>query len=923
MGPPQCYTGRGTLRLPAVKHNRRTLKLILTILLLLGAVWGAIFAYVEGFTSKWKRTIIAELKKNGLDAEISRLTIDPFNGLTARGVRMFDTTHQGQHLAEISHISLDVDLGKLVRGETFLRTVDLRGASLTLPIDPDKPAGEQLEIRQLNAWLTFSGERVDITKAEGVISGVKVNVRGSLDLPKPAPDSAEDNAAKGKERRQRQNEIKQRRTALREVTRFLAKIQTNQAYKALLDVEVNGPVSEFRQMDATMSLTAHDFRCGEFRGKRLQADAVLSQGAVMLRKLEIEDSFGGLTAEAQWHSDDSQAVDFWIDSSVDLHALLKGLWPERSLGEVVFYHPPHVKADGKLFTDQPWTSDSLPLDAVARFDCRRFTTHGVIFDGFHADARVQGQEFFVRNLELEHHSGSALGQFMRTAEAGFRYELAWKMELNAALPFVGSETARQWMADFEFGQESQVSVVALGAGADLNPSTWSGSVQVDLRNFTHRDLAIRSAKAEVTLASGKQVLRDVALRRADGEVTVKQITIDSSGPVVTISDLVSTTMPHPVARSISKNLARQLQDYVVTQPPRLVLNGVIHGNEPERTEYTINLTTTGKSSVRLGGEPKEFTGAAGTITRKNGVLSLDLTGRGVPGITYSGVTCLEAPELTFQGEFGLESLAGKLRHFSIAVDAPEAVQIAFAGKNLPARMLKGRVEANGQVVEVEAAARVVNGEVSAHFEFPDIAKRPFYQAEMRADKVDFARLAKIYDPSRETQGEISGWVKFSGEGGDASSLSGTGRLVLRDGDVFAIPWLGPLSKLMNSVLPVESLTYSTAREAGANISLKRGTVATNDFEAQTRSFRLKVDGVIDYLNNKLDLTARMNARGAPGLLLYPFSKLLEYEAQGTLSEPNWRPKHLGIPFLGDKEKTEAKKPNEEEVRPARVVPGRP
>ncbi len=125
-------------------------------------------------------------------------------------------------------------------------------------------------------------------------------------------------------------------------------------------------------------------------------------------------------------------------------------------------------------------------------------------------------------------------------------------------------------------------------------------------------------------------------------------------------------------------------------------------------------------------------------------------------------------------------------------------------------------------------------------------------------------------------------------------------MVINDGDVFAIPLLGPLSKLFSTLLPVGRLIYSVAREATADIRVENGTAITEKFEAQTSTFKLLVSGIVDYTKDRVDLTARMNLRGAPGLLLFPVSKLFEFEAQGTLGEPSWRPKYLSLPFGNDK-----------------------
>jgi hypothetical protein len=882
------------------KHHPKTFRLVLSIALLGAVVWAAVYGYEHGLTSKWKQMIIAELEKNGVRATIGRLTVDPFNGLTARDVEMYDLTQGGQHLADISHISLDVDLGKIIRGEDFLRTIDLRNAALSLPVDPEKPDAERLEIRDLNARILLEGDRLDVTKAQGVIAGVRVNLSGSVDLPRTTANTPEEMERLKAERRRRLLEIRQRRTALRQAIQVLDKFRAPGPDKASVTISVNGPLSDFNALQADVTVEAGNLRCGEFEAKSLKGEAVLSDGKIALRSLQIEDQHGTLSLQAAWEPSQTNAVDFWLDSSVDLHALLKGLWPERALGEVVFYHPPHIRADGKVFLNEPWSADGAPVDMVSRVDCRRFTTHGVIFDGFHGDFRLRRGEFFARDVKLDHHSGSAGGYFLYTKEGGMRCALEWNMELNAALPFLASEEARQWIADFEFTQESLVRLRAAGAGPSLDPSTWTGSVQADVRNFAHRDLTIRSAGAEVTLAGGKAVLRGVRVQRPDGEITARQIVAAPDGPL-TISGLVSTTMPHPVLRSLGRSLYEEVRDYTFTKPPRVEVDALIFPDNPSQTEYTIHVTSDGPGTILLSGEKLNLAAVDGTLRRQNDVLHLDFTGKGAEGLRYSSLTFNDEPAVRFTGRLGVGVRRGKLRSYLIGVEAASGVLVDFAGKQLPSQNFSGRVSIEGASATVNATARVVGGATTATVEIPDIAAAPadaIYQASVRVEKIDYARLAKIFDPAKEAVGTISGHLNFTGKPGESGSIKGSGRLQLLDGAVFAIPWLGPLSQLVTAVLPVGSLAYSVAREANASVTVENGLVATKDLEAQTRTFRLKVEGVVDYVRDRVDLTARLNARGAPGLLLYPVSKLFEYEAQGNLADPGWKPKHLGIPFLG-------------------------
>ena len=47
----------------------------------------------------------------------------------------------------------------------------------------------------------------------------------------------------------------------------------------------------------------------------------------------------------------------------------------------------------------------------------------------------------------------------------------------------------------------------------------------------------------------------------------------------------------------------------------------------------------------------------------------------------------------------------------------------------------------------------------------------------------------------------------------------------------------------------------------------------------------------------MDMTVRINARGIPGIVLFPVSKLLEYVSTGTVSDPQWRPKIVPREFF--------------------------
>jgi hypothetical protein len=137
---------------------------------------------------------------------------------------------------------------------------------------------------------------------------------------------------------------------------------------------------------------------------------------------------------------------------------------------------------------------------------------------------------------------------------------------------------------------------------------------------------------------------------------------------------------------------------------------------------------------------------------------------------------------------------------------------------------------------------------------------------------------------------LHGAYEFSGIGGDPRTMQGAGKIEVVRGDVFAIPVFGPLSGVLNSVLPGSG--YSIGRKASASFTIKNGTIHTEDFEVAGKLFSMLGRGDIHFLDDKLNFEVRLDMHGAPGLLLSPVYKLFEYVGEGSLKKPDWHPKRF-------------------------------
>ena len=87
----------------------------LTILAAVAAVFGGGYYLAgRGFGREWRYRVVEELHKRGVEAQIGRLTLDPFRGLVAKHVRIFDYKNRENTLALISEISLDINYAALI-----------------------------------------------------------------------------------------------------------------------------------------------------------------------------------------------------------------------------------------------------------------------------------------------------------------------------------------------------------------------------------------------------------------------------------------------------------------------------------------------------------------------------------------------------------------------------------------------------------------------------------------------------------------------------------------------------------------------------------------------------------------------------------------------------------------------------------------
>jgi hypothetical protein len=264
------------------------------------------------------------------------------------------------------------------------------------------------------------------------------------------------------------------------------------------------------------------------------------------------------------------------------------------------------------------------------------------------------------------------------------------------------------------------------------------------------------------------------------------------------------------------------------------------------------------------------------------------------------------PNVSVQGKVHMR-LATK-NNLSIQVESPAGMDYDLLGKTLSFGKTSAKVLVIGSKVDARVTrAPLMGGEVTLKADVSIDPKSPFFTADVQLERVNFSKLTKLYFNYDDSKGVVSGRYNFKTRMGQEELMTGNGSIRIEDGNVFAIPTLGPFSNIIGGILP--GVAYNTARLATADFTVADKKVSTKNIEIVGSGFSMFGDGDIYFLTGKLDMDMRLNAQGVPGIVFFPVSKLFEYHSDGTFSNPGWSPKIIPrIPVFGGAKKPEDRNP---------------
>lgn len=541
---------------------------LIVILIISAAIGSGWYLARKGFGRQWRSRVVEELHKRGVEASIRRLTLEPFRGLIAKDVRIFDYRHREKTLAVVSEISLDINYAALFQHQPFLNALDVRNAQITLPLnDADaEPKINQPLLRNFRGHVYFPPERISVSQAEGNFCGIQISATGELIKREDYKPSEELS----------QEDWRKRFSILRQIVTELQKFSAPGASPSL-QIKFNGDLAQIENAQVEATLRAEQLRRGPYEFRDLFAAAEWRDQTFSVTRCEWRDDLGNFAGRGSWSRQRSTAG-FQARSTLDLKKFVEAIGFGERLADVGFPSPPEieVRGDADFGERQP----QLKVIGHARID--RLIYKSVPFSDCGFEFSWDGDRTLVRDIHLKQDRGELHAEIL-DAPNDFRLNIDSSINPVIVRAFVSPEM-NHFLSDWEFPQDSSLRLAI--RGQDRHPQNWQGDGSIALGRTRFRGVWMKSASAKVHFGNGAVDYQDLHVTRDEG-VATGSFTYDFANHEVRVANIKSSLRPVDAAVWVDADLPKTVAPYRFRQPPAITANGVYQFRGGKNTHLDI------------------------------------------------------------------------------------------------------------------------------------------------------------------------------------------------------------------------------------------------------------------------------------------------------------------------------------------------
>ena len=694
---------------------------------------------------------------------------------------------------------------------------------------------------------------------------------------------------------------------------------------------------------------AWSLRLTDWKSPKLTAEKVRCEGhwrapELAVTVLQAQLPGGSLDASARLNVA-TRELAFTNASAFDLQAAWLPEPLRRRLASVTWARPPQIRVAGAV-TLPPWTtpqSSSFDWAASLRLQgelaVTNLTVAGTCLEAIRTHFSCTNQIWSLPDLQLQQgKTRLTLSGNASTATKDFRVRLEGALASASVRPFLAETQATKVFQILTFHQPLALDMTAWGNGSDFRQAAVTGrlaladfALQGEAIQPLTADLALGSNRVQMQLVQGKTRLQVTGERRAATEDFC-----------VRVAGQLDAQSVRPFL--MDSNAVRGFEFLTFHEPLALDLTACGRGNEWERLAATGHLALTncairGQTVDQLTADVvytnwtaeflnPQLSRAGGDEHFSAEKVTLDLAGQrlfltgGMAHVTPMVVgraigpktakamepyQFLSIPDARVSGCVPLrKSPDGEIimddadLHVKIVAPAP------FHWRRFTTPTITGSVVwRNTDLILTNAVMNCYGGEARgwAVFDVRPEGVGTDFRFFITGSNVDLHEMGKsLWSATNQLEGAVSGSVMVTqANSEDWRSWQGFGSARLRDGLLWDVPIFGLISPAVNVLTP--GWGNNRATQAVGDFTMTNGVIFTDGLVIHTAMMRLDYVGTVDLEERVHARVTAQILRNTPllgsvvSVLLWPVSKVFEYEVKGTLENPNPTPVHAPAKLL--------------------------
>jgi uncharacterized protein involved in outer membrane biogenesis len=874
-------------------RNLRTIAFVAVPLLLLCFVCTVLYLNATGMPLAWRQALEKELAKQGIEITIARLRYVPLRGIEATEVEVFSDPTRTRRLAHLERIVFDLDKTKALRGDIRLTHIDLQNAELQLPVDPDQPDGDTLNISQLSGKVLLTKSRkFEIKNGRGVIDGVHLSIDAVILGFRPIPDYKEDENEQGLHRR-----------LMREFVQEIQHWNLDPQHPPELALNIEADATKWSSLKCQFTFSCKAANRDEILLEDLRVKGNIVNALVSINELSAHDKRGRIDLAMDYDLN-TRIGNFDGVSTLDVPHWSYQLTGRRMLNDFSLAESPRVQGRGQF---------RLPADArmsismQGRVDSRNVMFRGSPFSSLSCEYSLRDEDFFLRNIQLKHADGEMSGHVLQKHHQ-MKIQLSGDIPLSVARPFYRDLPIAKALEDFEakgtmklradidasLRKNDGYTLDTLHAGnihLQHPTGTLKGNMQ-SVGNLIHYEI-----DTNFTPEIGKPFFLNQPLEYILGDFkTTSQSKVDvkltgaidridhTQWNVQGVCDLKSFSY-----RGVPIHSCRTTLDL---NRDFLLFNQI--AVDFDYTDYELQ-------RAYQGGTHGPVQANAVRFDRETGLVQIDkLSGNlhPVPLLRMFAKSLADSltdyrfhapPKLTADGSIDIRD-QGRT-NLQINLLEAKAMTWEFLGKPTVFSDISSLIQIDAQQTSLtRLSAHVFGGTCNGIVKVLTKGDSRF-STEMRWNSLSMEKIAENYEFKEKGYGTLTGRIFLTGLTSKTNTLEGEGLCSLEKGELFAVPIFGPLSHLIAGILGDKRAGFDRAKDAFCNFTIDKGVLSTNDFVTNTMNLKFTGNGKVDINKKTIDFTMRMNARGLLGIFVLPLQPIIkglfQFQGTGPMDKPEW------------------------------------